>query len=373
MNWMENTMLGIHGTGRLTARVLTGAFAGLWSVAAMAAPTIMSPDPVYDFGELDNSNKVSRDFIVKNVGDDALVISDVKTTCGCTVAELEKNTLAPGEETTIAAVFNLKGKQGIQSKKITVMSNDPETPNYILEIKGNSVATISLEPTLLNLGRIVDNDAHSQLVTVRSTKEGHTFKIEKIVVPEDAQFTAEVEEVEPGKEYRITATTQPGLVAGMLNGRITVMTDDPSRKMLSISVYGHVIGALQLRPDVVTIRANADVDAPRATQYLQVLPGRAKSFELLDVIAPIPDMKAELIKRKDNDYHIKLSEMPVDNSLKDKELIVTTNLPDRPEIRIPFRVLPSQPIQVGKTPSRVPTAQPTTRPRAPRLPAGPSN
>ncbi len=373
MIWMENTMLGVYGARPMVARVLVGAIAGLWSVAAMAAPAIMSPDPVYDFGEMDNSNKVERSFVVKNVGDEALVISDVKTTCGCTVAELEKNTLAPGEETTIAATFNLKGKQGVQSKKITVMSNDPETPNYILEIKGNSVATISLEPSLLNLGRIVDNDSHSQSVTVKSTKEGHTFKIERLVVPEDAQFSAEVEEVEPGKEYRITATTQPGLVAGMLNGRITVMTDDPSRKMMSISVYGHVIGALQIRPDVVTIRSNSDADAPRATQYLQVLPGRAKSFELLEVIAPIPNMKAELIMRKDNDYHIKLSDMPVDNSLKDKELIVTTNLPDRPEIRIPFRVLPSQEIQVGKTPSRVPTVQPSARPRAPQLPTGPSN
>ena len=82
--------------------------------------------------------------------------------------------------------------------------------------------------------------------------------------------------------------------------------------------------------------------------------GRTKSFELLEVIAPIEGMKADVIKRKDNDYHIKLSEMPLDNSLKDKELIVRTNLPDTPEIRIPFKVRPARVTQVGRTPSRIP-------------------
>jgi hypothetical protein len=46
--------------------------------------------------------------------------------------------------------------------------------------------------------------------------------------------------------------------------------------------------------------------------------------------------------------------MPLDNSLKDKELIVRTNLPDTPEIRIPFQVRAARVTQVGRTPSRIP-------------------
>ncbi|MCF6284646.1 MAG: DUF1573 domain-containing protein [Candidatus Hydrogenedentes bacterium] len=342
---------------------------GLFVATAYAGPAIMSPAPVFDFGEMDNSQKVLHDFVLKNVGDEPLEISNVKTSCGCTVAKLENKTLEPGEETKISATLNLKGKQGNQSKKITVFSNDPEAPSFYLEFKGVAMATIMLEPKLLNMGRIMDNEAHTQTVTVKSMKEGHSFKIEKVMVPDTAPFTTSMEEVVPGKEYRITATTKPNLAAGTLNGRITIMTDDPGRRALNVSVYGHVIGELQLRPSVVTIRSSGDADARRTSQYLQVLPGRTKEFELLKVIAPIEGMTAELIKRKDNDYHIKLTNMPVDNSLKGKELIVTTNLPHKPEIRIPFKVLPARPVRVGKTPARVPVARPVQQPRPPRAPA----
>ena len=85
-------------------------------------------------------------------------------------------------------------------------------------------------------------------------------------------------------------------------------------------------------------------------------------------------MKAELIKRKDNDYHIKLSEMPVDKSLEGKELIVRTNLPDTPEIRIPFQVRAGRPVQVGRVPARVPNGIAPVAPKvqadsAPAVPA----
>src|SRR5690606_5552180 len=139
--------------------------------------------------------QVAHNFVVKNVGDEVLELGEVKVTCGCTVAKLEKNSLAPGEETTIAATLNLKGKQGVQSKKITVQSNDPEQPNYYLEFKGTATATIMMEPNLLNLGRIMDNDVHSLIVTLRSAKEGHTFKIEELIASEGAPFTVTSKEI----------------------------------------------------------------------------------------------------------------------------------------------------------------------------------
>ncbi len=341
----------------------------LFAVSAHAGPAIMSPAPVFDFGEMDSDQKVANEFLIKNVGDEPLVISDVKTSCGCTVAKLEKNTLNPGEETKISASLNLKGKQGPQSKKITVMSNDGQQPNYYLEFTGVATPTIMIVPKLLTFGQIKDNELHTQSLTIKSMKADHAFSIEQIVVPENSPFTADYEVIEAGKEYRITATTISNLADGTINGRFSVMTDDPEHKILNVGVFGNVIGELHVRPDAINIRANTAADAPLATQFLQILPGRTANFELLDVIAPIPGMKAELIKRKDNDYHVKVSEMPVDMTLDGKELIVTTNLPQKPEIRIPFRVTPAAPVRVGKTPARTPVARPTAQPRPPAFPA----
>lgn len=327
---------------------------GILTPQSWAAPVIMSPDPVFDFGERDNEEKVEHNFVVKNAGDEVLNITDVKTTCGCTVAKPSVNTLAPGEETTIGVTFNLKGKQGVQNKKITVMTNDPETPQYYLELKGTALALIMMEPTMLNFGRIEDNEPHSLPITIRTTKEGYTFELKDVTIEGAAPIQTVIETVTPGKEYKVIATTNANLLPGSITGSVTIATSEATRPTLQAKVFGHVIGALTVQPPSIRIRSSSDPNAARTSQFLQVVPGRAKSFELLEIIPPIEGMKAELIKRKDNDYHIKLSDMPVDKSLEGKELIVRTNLPDTPEIRIPFQVTAGRPVQVGRTPTRVP-------------------
>lgn len=360
------------------AVALLAAGMGILAPAGWAAPIIMSPEPVFDFGERDSEEKVSHDFIVKNTGDEPLQITDVKTTCGCTVAKPEVNTLAPGAETKVGVTFNLKGKQGPQDKKITVLTNDPATPQYFLELKGTALALIMMEPNMLNFGRIADNEPHSLSTTIKTNKEGYTFELKEVTVEGAVPVQTAVETITPGKEYKITATTNPNLMPGSISGGITIATSEPTRPTMQVKVYGHVMGALTVQPNFIRLQTSSDPEAARQTQYLQVLPGRTKEFELLEVVVPIPGMTAELIKRKDNDYHIKLSNMPTDNSLKGKELIVRTNLPDSPEIRIPFEVRPSVPIQVGRTPARIPAGAAPPRPAgteatvAPAAPAAPA-
>lgn len=351
------------------AVALVAAGMGILAPAGWAAPIIMSPEPVFDFGERDSEEKVSHDFIVKNTGDEPLQITDVKTTCGCTVAKPEVNTLAPGEETKVGVTFNLKGKQGAQDKKITVLTNDPATPQYFLELKGTALALIMMEPSMLNFGRIVDNEPHSLPITIKTNKEGYTFELKEVSVEGAAPVQTVVETITPGREYKITATTNTNLMPGSISGGINIITSEPTRPRMQAKVYGHVIGALTIQPSIVRLQTSSDPNAGLQTQYLQVLPGRTKEFELLEVVTPIPNMKAELIKRKDNDYHIKLSEMPMDNSLQGKELIVRTNLPDTPEIRIPFEVRPARPVQINRTPARIPEGGIVVKPERSSEPA----
>lgn len=352
--------------------LLCGMLALLAAPGAGAQPVIMSPEPVHNFGEVENSEKVTHGFLVKNAGDEPLSITDVKTSCGCTVADLETDTLAPGQETTITAIFDLKGRQGLERKRITVVSNDPEQPTYALELMGTALATIEVDPTIINLGRIEDTESHRKSVTLRSTREGHSFNVEEVQLSDNSAFQTELETVTPGKEYKVTVVTNPNQMPGTISGRMTIRTDDPGRPAIPINVYGHVIGALQVRPDVITIQANSAEDARPASMFLQVLPGRVKEFELVEILAPVDDMTAELIERKPNDYHIKLTGMPVDQTLKGKELIVQTNLPEMPELRIPFRIRPERRAGAGRAPARVPASQRgiTARPPQPVTGAG---
>jgi hypothetical protein len=89
---------------------------------------------IHDFGEIPQSKPVSVEFIFTNEGDAALVISDVGTSCGCTVPDYPKEPIAPGKSAKIKVTYNAANK-GVFSKTITVKSNDLEA-SKVLTIKG---------------------------------------------------------------------------------------------------------------------------------------------------------------------------------------------------------------------------------------------
>ena len=61
---------------------------------------------------------------ITNVGGDTLKIADVKPSCGCTTAPLDKKTLLPGDTATVDVTMDVANRTGDQHKTITITSND---------------------------------------------------------------------------------------------------------------------------------------------------------------------------------------------------------------------------------------------------------
>lgn len=101
------------------------------------APVITFDSKRYDFGNLNQQDVVSHQFIIKNTGKNSLIIRRIKTSCGCTVVTPGKKIIAPDEEIPLMVKFNPRGKEGRQIKAITIISNDPENTTSILRIFAN--------------------------------------------------------------------------------------------------------------------------------------------------------------------------------------------------------------------------------------------
>ncbi|ADY52635.1 protein of unknown function DUF1573 [Pseudopedobacter saltans DSM 12145] len=93
------------------------------AVNAEEAPVIKFKQDVYDFGKIQEGQKVSFDFEFVNEGKSPLIISDASATCGCTVPEVPQEPILPGKEGKIRVVFNSTGKSGLQDKPITIRAN----------------------------------------------------------------------------------------------------------------------------------------------------------------------------------------------------------------------------------------------------------
>ncbi|NND09036.1 MAG: DUF1573 domain-containing protein [Saprospiraceae bacterium] len=89
----------------------------------------------HDYGAIEQGEKVAHIFKFTNTGNEALVLSNVKPSCGCTTPSWTKEPVAPGESGEIHVEFDSKGKSGKQTKTVTVTANtDPA--KTVLTISG---------------------------------------------------------------------------------------------------------------------------------------------------------------------------------------------------------------------------------------------
>ena len=107
------------------------------TAAAPTGPTtVMSFDATeFDFGTVDEGEKVSHTYSFKNTGDEPLILSNAKGSCGCTVPKWPKEPIPPGGDGTIIVEFNSKNKKGKRNQKVTITANT-NPPQSFIYLKG---------------------------------------------------------------------------------------------------------------------------------------------------------------------------------------------------------------------------------------------
>lgn len=96
-------------------------------------PVLTFDKKEHDFGEIEAKTAVETVFNYTNTGEAPLVITDIKSSCGCTVPQdWSKEPLAPGESGKFTVKFNGSGKNKV-TKSITVTANT-ETGKEVVNI-----------------------------------------------------------------------------------------------------------------------------------------------------------------------------------------------------------------------------------------------
>ncbi|MBO5553203.1 MAG: DUF1573 domain-containing protein [Paludibacteraceae bacterium] len=112
----------------------------LVAVAMMAQqPVITFEKTEHDFGKINEADgRVSVVFSFKNEGMSALILSNVRASCGCTTPSWPKEPINPGETGEITVTYNPNGRPGHFSKTITITSNATEATKKLF-IKGEVI------------------------------------------------------------------------------------------------------------------------------------------------------------------------------------------------------------------------------------------
>lgn len=105
-------------------------------ISVYEPPIISAEKRIQDIGKVETDSKIPAHFLIYNVGGKHLRINDVQTSCGCTLAQLSKKLIAPGDFARIDVTLDTSIKLGKVRKQITVKSNDPQRPELPLFLVG---------------------------------------------------------------------------------------------------------------------------------------------------------------------------------------------------------------------------------------------
>ncbi|MFH6602010.1 DUF1573 domain-containing protein [Maribacter algicola] len=101
--------------------------------AAKQLPVMEFEKSEHDFGTIEQGTPQETIFTFTNTGNAPLIITDAKSTCGCTVPKKPEAPIAPGEKGELLVRFNGSGQNQV-TKTITVTANT-EKGQELLRIK----------------------------------------------------------------------------------------------------------------------------------------------------------------------------------------------------------------------------------------------
>lgn len=217
-------------------------------IAGAAAPRAVTPLLAFNFGDVYTGDVISQIFVIRNDGDADLLITDVTSGCGCSVARADK-VIAPGKEGRATLEVQTISQSGEIAKTASLHTNDPGRPVIVFTLaanvlkgaparQGKYIGPIFLSPGSSGaLFAFPGKKVKTEFLVTADRTSVNVLRVEGGT----QHFTTRVETIEPGKRYKIIVESLPIEVSEMYQDQLQVITDSPSLPAfqidLSLRVY----------------------------------------------------------------------------------------------------------------------------------------
>lgn len=198
-------------------------------------------DESFDFGYVAQDTRVSRVYMLRNVGDDTLFIQRVHASCGCTSAPLTKAVLAPGEKVPLEVTFSSGKFSGPVRKTVTVYSSDGNTPMRSLDFSatvGEFPDAVMVEPKGgIDLARFASTAGEAKAALTNLSPTGAQVRIVS-TTPDFLEARLSTARVQPRQATDLIVKAKEGAPVGKFSGSVTLAFEGGLNARLSIPVSG---------------------------------------------------------------------------------------------------------------------------------------
>ncbi len=221
-------------------------------------PKVVVAEKDFEFDVMASGSTKKHKFIVKNEGEAPLNLKLKSTSCSCTVGELDKDSIEPGEEGEVELEWTPTAAEAEFHKYAEICTNDPKNPLITLSVKGRVEELLKSSPSPLS-GLKLNKVTRDRKVNL--TVELYSGVLEKFnitgVKPSSPDiktkiepFTEEDLKVEGAKSgYRVLVEFDPkNLKVGPIQESILVQTDVEEAKEWSFPMRGFFTGSILAMP-----------------------------------------------------------------------------------------------------------------------------
>ena len=221
--------------------ILTGMAMGL--AAALRAGITAEP-AVVDLGRRAQNTTAEASVTLVNTGADAVTIYDVSADCSCTAGTPEKQTLEPGEKTSLAIRSETRSYQGEITRRVALRTSDGDV---VIPVK----ATISpyerwdVTPPFLTLAPSKRGDeAGGEVVLAHLGTEA----VEVTGITAEPPWVAGAVARRGEREFVVALTKKATAPAGHHLVKMTAATTDPVNPSVAFNVFMSVNSPVQVKP-----------------------------------------------------------------------------------------------------------------------------
>ena len=127
-------------------------------------PNIQVSEKEFDAGTIKEGvvKIIQHKFIIKNIGDEPLIIDKVRTSCGCAVVEYD-SIIRPGKSGIVEPKVDLTGFTGPITKTVRIFSNAENEPELKLVLHADIHPAIAVS-SLLACDVVAGSIARTRLV-----------------------------------------------------------------------------------------------------------------------------------------------------------------------------------------------------------------
>jgi hypothetical protein len=322
------------------------ALSASWAGAADAAkaPKAVIAEPIKDVGTVPKGEVIVHDFVIANEGDDTLKLTNVISSCGCTVARYDE-TIAPGKTGKVNVVFHTGTFNGAVSKGVTVFTNDPKNPHFELTLRAKLQPYISVKPGYARFITVQGEPKEGTIVQTLWVPDGAPMDVVKVESPyphlkvsyreakEDERVT---DDDAKGKQWRVEMSLSNDAPVGALTDFVTIHTNHPKQKLVQIPVSGFVRPVIAVTPPVADF-GRIELQEP-LRQALNIRNFATEPIKVTSVESNLKGIEAtleQLAEREGREYQVKLTLKPeLGKGPFNGKLTIRTDSPRAPVISV---------------------------------------